>query len=49
MLMSVACRGVQGSRQVAQKEEGTGELWEKQSNGKCLFVMQKGKDLQALC
>ncbi len=25
-----------------------GELWEKRSNGECLFVMPKGKDLQAI-
>ena len=25
-----------------------GELWEKRSGGKCLFVMPKGKDLQAI-
>jgi type III restriction enzyme len=25
-----------------------GQLWEERSNGKCLFIMPKGKDLQAI-
>jgi type III restriction enzyme len=32
----------------SKEKRALGELWEKRSDGKCLFVMPKGKDLQAI-
>lgn len=32
----------------SKEKRNLGELWEKRSNGKCLFVMPKGKDLAAI-
>lgn len=32
----------------SREKRDLGELWEKRSNGACLFVMPKGKDLQAI-
>jgi len=32
----------------SKEKRGIGEIWEKLSGGKCLFVMPKGKDLEAI-
>lgn len=32
----------------SQEKRSLGELWEKRSEGKCLFIMPKGKDLDAI-
>jgi type III restriction enzyme len=32
----------------SREKRTLGELWEKRSGGKCLFVMPKGKDLAAI-
>ena len=32
----------------SREKRDLGELWEKRSNGQCLFIMPKGKDFSAI-
>ncbi|MFN7138948.1 MAG: hypothetical protein ACK4UN_06395 [Limisphaerales bacterium] len=32
----------------AEEKRAVGTVWESRSNGKCLFIMQEGKDLNAI-
>jgi hypothetical protein len=38
----------QGNLPDNHEKRQLGELWEKRSKGKCLFIMPKGKDFEAI-